>query len=212
MAQDTVILTASAQRSERISGRFFTVLSATAKFDVELDGRKRRTVGSGDKISDERFRRISFFETAGAANTIVFDAGDEEYQGNITSTQKVSGTYAYGNAGHPQFPQVNAAKKGLSNWLYSTTTVPTNLASQGILISGTNAGNRRKQITIQNTTLNANPFDLMLFDVSGNPFLRVKPNDTPYTWETSADIYLLGYNGDIGAGLVIINEIFYSNV
>ncbi len=43
---------ANAQQTESIAGRFFTVLGATAKFTVELDGRTRREVRVGSKISD----------------------------------------------------------------------------------------------------------------------------------------------------------------
>lgn len=95
MAQDTVTLAAGQQRTEKVSGRFFTVISATAKFTVELDGRARREVRAGSKISAEAFKRISFIETEGIANTIIYDAGDEQYDGEVQVSGVSNETFDY---------------------------------------------------------------------------------------------------------------------
>lgn len=93
--QDTIVIPANGQRTERISGRFFTVLSATAKFVVELDGRNRREVRAGSKVSGGNFKRISFIETEGVENTIVFDAGDERFEGDIQVSGLSDETFDY---------------------------------------------------------------------------------------------------------------------
>ena len=108
MAQDTVILAANQQRTEPIAGRFFTVISCTAKFKVELDGRQRREVRAGSKIGGAAFKRISFIETEGLANTIVFDAGDEEYQGEVQVSGVSNETFDYpyfNSTGQTNIPQ-----------------------------------------------------------------------------------------------------------
>lgn len=95
MAQDTVILKPGQQRTEVVSGLFFTVISATAKFTVQLDGRIRRVVRAGSRINGESFKRISFIETEGITNTIVYDAGDAETLGQSQVSGLSGKTFDY---------------------------------------------------------------------------------------------------------------------
>lgn len=71
-----IVLKPNAQRTEKIAGKFFSVISATAKFSVELDGRVRREVRPGSKVPSAGFKRASFFETEGVTNTIVYEVSD----------------------------------------------------------------------------------------------------------------------------------------
>jgi hypothetical protein len=95
VSQETIILKPRGQRAEKISGRFFTVLSATAKFTVELGDRVRREVRAGSKISGEPFKHILFLETEGVTNTVVYDAGDAEYQGEVQVSGVSNETFEY---------------------------------------------------------------------------------------------------------------------
>ena len=160
MAQETIILAANAQRSERIAGRFFTVLSATAKFSVELDGRQRREVRVGSKISDEPFRRISFFETEGAENTIVYDAGNEEYQGETFVSQKVESTYVRGSALAPN-------------------------SSPGTTISGRDGARQRKSIIFLPLT---GAGTMRVYDSIGGMIIDITSSSAAIILETDDDL------------------------
>jgi len=98
VAQEVIILPSRGQRNVVLAGKCFSVISADALFEVELDNTGRRMVGPGTKITGSKFRVIKFFETAGASNQIRFDAGDEEYQGSAFFTSGGTITAVVGDA------------------------------------------------------------------------------------------------------------------
>jgi len=154
VSQETVILAARSQQAATIAGKFFTVISATAEFQVDIGGR-RRTVRTGSKLSDEPFDRILFIETKGVANTIVFDAGPEKYEGEA-QVSGVSNT-TFDNAYQPAGVSFTAA--GLMTIPTATYTVlPVQITIGGVVYT-------RKSFHITNTD---NGDDILIFDTSNN--------------------------------------------
>ncbi len=184
MAQDTIILSAGSQRTERVAGRFFTVLSATAKFIVELDGR-RREVRVGDRISGEGFKRISFFETEGVSNTIVYDAGDEEYQGEVQVSGISNETFDY-----PYLMTADGDPLAIAGNTGSFTSLPASLS-----ISGVNY--QRKSFHIANRTGN----DLGIYESSTGKLMDILNANTDRTFFFSQAVKIRGTNSNLTVSL-----------
>ena len=89
--QRTVTIAANSQYTERVKGKVCGLISASAPIDIEADQEGRQTFVPGRKISGQAFKRLTFFETSGADNTIIFYAGDDDIVlTSPTSTDGVS--------------------------------------------------------------------------------------------------------------------------
>lgn len=102
MAKQTIQLKANSQQVLVVNAKHFTVISCTADFDVEADRQGKSTMTAGSRFGGEPFKRLNFFETSGANNTIVIDVGNQAYEGqtqvasiNATVTTQPTGSYAY---------------------------------------------------------------------------------------------------------------------
>jgi hypothetical protein len=179
--QETVILAAGQQRTERINGRFFTVISATAKFTVELDGRTRREVRAGSKIGGERFKRISFLETEGVTNTIIYDAGEDQYEGEIQVSGVSNETFPHAYWDDTDLTTIN---NGVSKTLPLTVTIG------GVVYT-------RKSFTISNT----NNADNILILNSSNKVLAVVQPNTDRTFDFEETVKAKASGGNIDAAL-----------
>lgn len=182
MAQDTLILAARQQRTEKISGRFFTVISATAKFTVELDGRIRREVRAGSKITAEPFKRISFIETEGVANTIVFDAGNEQYEGEVQVSGVSNETFDYA-----YLMNVSGAKLNIS--AAGKTSLPLVIAINGVNYT-------RKSFHVSNPDAD----DLGIYAKSG-ALLDICLGNSERTFYFTQDVDLQGVVNGVGIAL-----------
>lgn len=171
MAQDTVTLAAGQQRTEKVSGRFFTVISATAKFTVELDGRARREVRAGSKISAEPFKRISFIETEGIANTIIYDAGNEQYEGEIQVSGISNETFDY-----PYLMNVSGAK----------LAVTATKISLPLVIPVNSVNYTRKSFHI---SIGASDDGVLIYDNIGR-LLDILPSGTDRTFNFNQDVQI----------------------
>lgn len=179
MSQQTVILAPGQHVTENVDGRFFCVISATVKFKVELAGRSRREVRTGSKIaSNEPFKRISFYETEGLSNTIIYDAGDEEYQGEIQVTGISAETFDY--------PYLMPAGGGT---LAVTVAAPKSLPLV-VAINGVNY--TRKSFHIVNRTTGGP--DVGIYDASGK-LLDVCVGNTDRTFTFNQDVTIAGISG-----------------
>jgi hypothetical protein len=63
-----------------VKGKVFAVISATGSFDIELDNDGKQSMVSGRKISGEAFKRVRFYNTSGASNTITYYAGNDDIE------------------------------------------------------------------------------------------------------------------------------------
>lgn len=192
MSQQTIILAPNAQQAESLKGRFFTVISSTAAFKVDLGDGNFRVVHSYSRIGGAQFRRIVFLETSGLANTIVFDAGDEEYQGDTQAQVSNAPVRALGNLGKSVstiatggLPAIDA-----SGWMSVTN-------GMGLLISGTYLGGRRKRIviTVASTTVIPGNSALTVSVVAAATVFMIIQAGQTITLDEDCDFYMSGAGG-----------------
>ena len=184
MAQETVILKARQQRTERIAGRFFTVISATAKFTVELDGRTRREVRAGSKIAGEEFSRVSFLETEGVENTIVYDAGFEEYLGEVQVSGVSENTFDEPHSVMPADGSLYSLPGGGSA---AFTDVPLDVTISSVIF-------RRKSFHIFNRASTDN--DVGIYRSSDGKLLDICYRKTERLFVFNMDVKLRGIGGN----------------
>ena len=209
MSQESVTVAARATITENVTGKFFTVISATSKLTVEING-VRREVRAGSKISAGKFKRITFIETQGYANTVVYDAGDEEFQGEIQVSGANAASYMYGNCNIANSASANLPNSAGGNTSVACTadgylTFPNNA---NVLISSTNAGHRRQQIIFSIAPTTKGIYGVNVLDANQNTFMTIPAGSPPVALITDSDLYISGAGGNAycSVGQVFLNS------
>ena len=186
-------------------------VTLNAAVEVSFDGETWQPANQNDSFGplSPEAKNIYFRSSNGLASMVVFTHGKTPVAGQDKSVND-DPTYLLccgGAAGSPAI--IKAQDGGGASWTVTTGVGVANLANL-LKIVGVNAGHKRKQITFQNSTL-GNGSDVMVFDKNGFPFMRLKANDTPYTWLGNDTFYVGGLGGGTASGSFIFNEIYYAN-
>ena len=199
MAEETITLKANSQYAVEIPGTFFAVLECTAPFKIEPDRGGKRSCSAGVKFSFAPFKRIMFFETAGADNVITFYAGDAQYDGTIPRVDDaVPVTVVTGIpfqvTGEPTFdyPYLMA---GDGSQLFVSHAAPTLLPVQ-IAIAGSNY--LRKSFHIANRTNQ----DIGLYATTGE-IIDILQGNTDRTFTFSFDVNIQVLSGSSNANICL---------
>lgn len=185
--QRTITVKANSERVEKISGKAFAVVSATAAFQLEAGRGGRRSMNAGGRLVGARFERLTFREINGADNVITYEAGEDERDISVPLT--VSGVVATTVKDAPTYIEAH----------------PDNSigAGQGVIFTGLSGANQRKQIAVSNGSATERLFirDDQLFVGS-----FVQPGQT---WTLVTNGYLEVFNPSAGAIDVAIMQTFY---
>jgi hypothetical protein len=189
MARATVILSPGQQRTEAVSGRFFTVVSATAKFAVDLGG-DRREVRAGSIISGFDFRRVSFVETEGVTNTIEYDAGPEAYHGEVQVSGVSEATF---DEPHALMPADGSLFILPGGGAAAFTEVPLSMTLSGVTFN-------RKSFHIANRdTTN----DIGIYRSSDGKLMDVLSRSSERTFNFNATMKLRGIGGNADCAIFL---------
>lgn len=185
LVPQTVTVPASAANQAGVlniaaTGKYFYCQAATTSFGLQFDGQLPTTCQTGFQIGGT-FKRLTFTNPNTISIAITFYVADEPITYVSNNEVGVQSSYSVG---------------------HGSISLPASGGSQAF--SGSNNGQRRKQIVVHNLAAN---LSIQIQDGSGNIFDELSASQE---WTFESDAAFIIYNPNASAVSVTVGETFYT--